>query len=273
MESTSGHPSSTNSKRGFASLAYLAYLKDSGSPMQGPKRKIPCISFTSSSASTSRFLGDSTLIIEKLVEEGELPDLNAKLSPKEKVMDLAVGALLEDKLYFYQVCSLSPILLPSHERRREKMFAHDTSSVILILKMERLRSMRYLNEKWHQIYYTMRPHVLGALPYPAQVIVGLLAYRKMKVTLHGQGVLRYTDAEIASLRREIWEGINTLLVSSKTSKRDDGKPFWVCGGEGPSETDATVLGFVVAVLVCGAYVISPHQLILLLVKDWEADLL
>jgi hypothetical protein len=102
----------------------------------------------------------------------------------------------------------------------------------------------------------MRPHVLGALPYPAQVIIGLLAYRKMKATLYGQGVMRYTDSEIASFRREIWESINTLLVSSKTSKRDDGKPFWVCGGEGPSEADATVFGFVVAVLVCDAYVMS-----------------
>lgn len=32
----------------------------------------------------------------------------------------------------------------------------------------------------------------------------------------------------------------------------------MCGGEEPSEADATVFGFVVAVLVCDAYVISPH---------------
>jgi hypothetical protein len=89
-------------------LAGLPYLTDSGSPMQGPKGKIPYISISSPLSPTPRFLGDSTLIIEKLVEESELPDLNAKLSPKEKVMDLAVRALLEDKLYFYQVSSLLP---------------------------------------------------------------------------------------------------------------------------------------------------------------------
>jgi len=37
------------------------------------------------------------------VEEGRLEDLNAKLSPTERAMDLAIRALLEDKLYFYQV--------------------------------------------------------------------------------------------------------------------------------------------------------------------------
>lgn len=89
----------------------------------------------------------------------------------------------------------------------------------------------------------------------------------MKATLYGQGVLRYTDVEIASLRREIWESINTLLVAFKTnsnsdstSKRDDGKPFWVCGDEGPSEADATVFGFVVALLVCDAYVLYPQPI-------------
>jgi hypothetical protein len=49
----------------------------------------------------------------------------------------------------------------------------------------------------------MRPHVLGTLPYPAQVVVVLLAYRKMKATLYGQGVMRYTDPEITSFGREI----------------------------------------------------------------------
>jgi hypothetical protein len=48
-------------------------------------------------------LGDSTLIISKLEDDGLLDDLNSKLSPVEKANDLALRALLEDKLYFYQV--------------------------------------------------------------------------------------------------------------------------------------------------------------------------
>ncbi len=48
-------------------------------------------------------LADSTLIVENLVEDGILDDLNATLSPTEKAYDLALRALLEEKLYFYQV--------------------------------------------------------------------------------------------------------------------------------------------------------------------------
>lgn len=100
----------------------------------------------------------------------------------------------------------------------------------------------------------MRPHVLAALPYPVQIVVGLLAYRKMKATLYGQGVMRYTDEEIAAFRLEIWESINVLLVASKSKRRrDNGAPFWVCGGKEPSEADATLFGFVAAALVCDAY--------------------
>lgn len=88
--------------------------------MQGPKGKIPYIGISSPASPTPRFLGDSTLIIEKLVEEGQLQDLNAKLSPKEKVMDLAIRAMLEDKLYFYQVSSSPP---SSTQPWREKMIS------------------------------------------------------------------------------------------------------------------------------------------------------
>jgi len=99
----------------------------------------------------------------------------------------------------------------------------------------------------------MRPHALGALPYPVQIVVGLLAYRKMKTMLHGQGVMRLTDDEIAAARLEVYESINDLLVASKNkSKRNTGAPFWVCGGEGPTEADATLFGFVTSVLVCDA---------------------
>ncbi len=48
-------------------------------------------------------MGDSTLIIKHLVDDGSMEDLNAKLDPVEKSYDLALRALLEDKLYWYQV--------------------------------------------------------------------------------------------------------------------------------------------------------------------------
>ena len=102
-----------------------------------------------------------------------------------------------------------------------------------------------------QNYYTMRDHILLALPYPIRVLVGLLIYRSSTKTLHGQGTSRYTPDEIRAFRREIWESINGLLVSSEARTSSDG-PFWVLGGEQPTEADATLLGFIVSVLVCTA---------------------
>lgn len=48
-------------------------------------------------------MADSTLIVKELVELGKIPDLMSTLSAKEQAYDLAIRALLEDKLYFYQV--------------------------------------------------------------------------------------------------------------------------------------------------------------------------
>ncbi|KAK8045620.1 glutathione S-transferase [Apiospora rasikravindrae] len=111
-------------------------------------------------------------------------------------------------------------------------------------------------ERWTQNYYTMRDHVLGALPYPLRVVVGLLAYRGTVATLHGQGTGRYAAEEIAAFRREIWEAVDALLTASRNKSlsqdRPKGKPFWVLGGEEPTEADATVFGFVVSALICTA---------------------
>jgi hypothetical protein len=46
-------------------------------------------------------LADSALITRKFIDDGTTEDLNAALLPTERAKDLAVRALLEDKLYFY----------------------------------------------------------------------------------------------------------------------------------------------------------------------------
>ncbi|KAF2809469.1 uncharacterized protein BDZ99DRAFT_463263 [Mytilinidion resinicola] len=187
------------------------YTTDSGSPLKAPKGKIPYIEYTDETNRTIT-LGDSTLIINHLTDSGTLPDLNATLSPGKKAIDLALRALLEDKLYFYHTW-----------------------------------------ERWTQNYYRMRDHVLSALPYPIRVLVGLLAYRKTVQTLYGQGTGRYSADEIRAFRLEIWENINVLLAASKAASTvDNHSPFWILGGESPSEADAVVFGFVVSVLVCTA---------------------
>jgi hypothetical protein len=102
----------------------------------------------------------------------------------------------------------------------------------------------------------MREHVLSALPYPMRVVIGFLIYRTTTQTLHGQGTSRYTPDEIQSFRREIWEGINDLLVSARASSTaiayPRNSPFWILGGEHPTEADATLFAFITSVLVSTA---------------------
>ncbi|KAJ4302005.1 hypothetical protein N0V88_002136 [Collariella sp. IMI 366227] len=198
-------------------MAGLRYKLGAGSPMKAPRGKIPYVEAATTQDAESKpkqqLLGDSGLIVRKFVEDGHMADLNASLTPAERAKDLAVRALLEDKLYFYQV-----------------------------------------RERWQDNYYTMRDTVLAAVPYPVRVLVGLLAYRKVMGTLHGQGVLRYTREEAAAARREVWEGLNAMLVEARSRALAAGRqgPFWVLGGEKATEADSVVFGFVAASLVCKA---------------------
>lgn len=113
----------------------------------------------------------------------------------------------------------------------------------------------------------MRPHVLQALPYPIQFVVGLLAYRENMKRLYGQGTGRFSAEEIASFRREVWESFDALLtISRRKAKKNE--TFWILGGEGPSEADATIFGFVAAVLVCKAYVFLSIFPSILCVGEW-----
>lgn len=63
----------------------------------------------------------------------------------------------------------------------------------------------------------MRSHVLSSFAYPLQVVIGMLAYRKHVNTLYGQATGRFSGEEISSLRKQIWDTINDLLVEVRRS--------------------------------------------------------
>lgn len=109
-----------------------------------------------------------------------------------------------------------------------------------------------MRERWVDNYYTMRDYALGAIPYPLRVVVGLLAYRRVVATLHGQGTGRFTNDELRGAKSEIWESIDGLLQASRRASAGDDGPFWVLGGEEPTEADTTLFGFVVSVLISTA---------------------
>ncbi|PWY75265.1 hypothetical protein BO94DRAFT_474379 [Aspergillus sclerotioniger CBS 115572] len=195
----------------------IRYSTEGGSIRAAPRGKIPYIRIekpTSSGESTTEILSDSTLITRRYIEEGNFDDLNAHLGVKERMLDRGITSLLEDRVYFLQ----------SHE-------------------------------KWIGNYYTMRAHILSSLPYILQVIVGQLIYRKQVSTLHGQGTSRYSDEERKEFKREIWGEINAVLVQARAemiTRQDGDGPFWLLGGDRPSEADATVFGFVVGAVICTA---------------------
>jgi hypothetical protein len=84
--------------------ARLAYRVEEGASTAAPKGKIPYVDLSGLQSSDSELpahLGDSTLILQRLVEMGQLEDLNAGLSEEQKALDVGIRALLEDKLYFY----------------------------------------------------------------------------------------------------------------------------------------------------------------------------
>ncbi|KAI0888699.1 uncharacterized protein GGS22DRAFT_152192 [Annulohypoxylon maeteangense] len=211
-------------------FAGVKYTTEAGSLSVAPKGKIPYIECRGvSSISTpivheespesKVLLSDSTLIAKTLVGWKILPDLNSALDPLERSLDMGLIALLENKLYFLQGW-----------------------------------------ERWIQNYYTMRDHVLWSIPYPIRVLVGLIVYRKNVAMFHSQGTGRFTAEEISESRREIWEGLSALLASRSSDKSSDNdKPFWVLGGEHPTEADTCLFGFIVSALICTAGPISQSE--------------
>lgn len=93
-----------------------------------------------------------------------------------------------------------------------------------------------------------------------RVLIGQIVYRNHKAMLYGQGTLRLSDDEIKAAKTEIWDTINSVLVSVRSS-RDAGssegsiskmRPFWFLGGDEPTEVDTTIFGMIVSVLLCTA---------------------
>lgn len=106
----------------------------------------------------------------------------------------------------------------------------------------------------------MRSHVLAALPYPIQLVVGLLAFRTVTQTLYGQGTGRFSTDELRTFKVKIWDNVNALLTEAKSNQSSSEEPFWVYGGSRPTEADTVVFGFVIGSIISNAYVVQSHFL-------------
>ena len=80
----------------------ISYRTEPGSLSKAPRGKVPYVSIDHGDGNCET-LSDSTLISQALIESGVLEDLNGNLTATLKLQDLSLRALLEEKLYFYQV--------------------------------------------------------------------------------------------------------------------------------------------------------------------------
>ncbi|KAM7200901.1 hypothetical protein V8F20_005143 [Naviculisporaceae sp. PSN 640] len=197
-------------------LAGVPYRTVFGTRKQAPRGKVPYVGFEAS----GELIADTTFIFRRLVDDGVLPDLNAGLSPAQKAQDLAIRALLEDKLYFFLV-----------------------------------------RERWMDNFYTMRPIALAGMPYLLQLVIGNIAYRTVTNALYLQGTGRLLPEEVRTLKQEVWDNLGAILAEARikgrsavveVAQKGDHEPFWVLGGEQPTEADAVVYGFIAGSLACEA---------------------
>jgi hypothetical protein len=80
----------------------ISYRTEPGSILQAPRGKVPYVSIDRGNGNCE-ILADSALITRALIESGDLEDLDSTLTASSMLQDLSIRALLEDKLYFYQV--------------------------------------------------------------------------------------------------------------------------------------------------------------------------
>ncbi|RWA09247.1 hypothetical protein EKO27_g5868 [Xylaria grammica] len=194
----------------FAGVPYTAGV---GSPRNAPKGKIPYVEIApSSSDAKPATLADSTLIINALCEDGKLPDLHARLSKAERAHDLALRALLEDKMFPYQ----------GWERWTQNYYTmrdHVLWSIPWPVRVF-VGNMIYRNT-------VATLHGQGTGRFSAEEI----------------GLFRREIWESFA---------DLVLESQTKTRVAEGEPFWVLGGPEPTEVDATLFGFVVSTLLSTA---------------------
>ncbi|KFY05432.1 hypothetical protein V491_09133, partial [Pseudogymnoascus sp. VKM F-3775] len=80
-------------------FSHLSYTTQAGTLAASPKGKLPYVRIEEDNGQ-STVLSDTELITKSLIKSGSIKDLNANLTPAQAATDLAIRALLEDKLYF-----------------------------------------------------------------------------------------------------------------------------------------------------------------------------
>ncbi|KAL8842371.1 MAG: hypothetical protein Q9176_002760 [Flavoplaca citrina] len=194
-------------------FAGLAYKVEQGAPPKGPRGKIPYIALSKNGESDAEMISDTTMISEKLVEDGLAENLNARLTPVEKATDAAVRALLEEKLYFYQ----------TYERWEQNYYTmRDKALSALPFPLKVLIGQI----SYRKMSSTLYGQGTGRLTAP-------------EITKLKTEVWSHIDALLTASSRKRGSGAPEGM-------------FFVLGGSRPTEADTTLFGFVASGLVCDA---------------------
>jgi hypothetical protein len=193
-------------------LAGIKYTTEAGNPRTAPTGKIPYISIASKTEPSSPPLtiGDSSLIAQHFVTAGLMQDLNANLNGTEKAVDLAMQALFEDKLYFFNM----------RERWIDNFY---------VQRDQVLEDAPWL-VRW----------LVGGMIYRSHV---------KTLHGQGTGRFSVAEARGFSREIWVSLN-GMLGESRKKKRSSEGKEcFWCLGGEGPTSCDAAVFGFVSSALI------------------------
>ncbi|KAI1097359.1 hypothetical protein F4804DRAFT_178199 [Jackrogersella minutella] len=205
-------------------FAGVNYTTEAGSLKAAPKGKIPYIEYRDqSSVSTSSaiqegnseskvLLGDSALIAKTLSQWGVLPDLNGALDPSKHLHDMALIALLENKLYFYSTW--------------ERWIQH------------------YYEMRDHTLWaipYPIRV-VVGLMVYRKN---NALLHAQGTGRFTAEEISAFQHEIWGSLNA-------LLVASRSSGQGDIDEPFWVLGGHQPTEADTCLFGFIISALICTA---------------------
>jgi hypothetical protein len=89
-------------------ISHITYKVAAGSPNTAPTGKIPYVEIGEKGRldANKTSIGDSALIARYFTEHGLIHELNDGLDATNKAHDLAIKALVEDRLYFYNVRAL-----------------------------------------------------------------------------------------------------------------------------------------------------------------------
>ncbi|KAI1118194.1 hypothetical protein F5Y14DRAFT_255659 [Nemania sp. NC0429] len=206
----------------FSGLPYAAGV---GSPRQAPKGKVPYVEIATGggpggTTKTTTTLADSTLIVAALCADGVLSDLAAPLSKVERAHDLALRALLEDKLSFYH----------AWERWMQNFYTMRDHVLWPISWPLRVLVGAIIHRN---MVATL--HGQGTGRFDADEIA---AFRREIWS-------SFADLLLESRAKQ-------ARTADDDDDDDEGRPFWVLGHPEPTDADATLFGFIVSTLLATA---------------------